>query len=63
MSPEELKSAFGAGLLSFPVTHFHTDGTFNHKSYVEPVAWLSGFGATTLFSVGGTGELFSLIFR
>lgn len=60
MSPEELKRALGAGLLSFPVTHFDAEGKFNPDSYGEHVAWLSGFEATTLFSAGGTGELFSL---
>lgn len=60
MKIEELKRVLGAGLLSFPVTHFHADGTFNPKSYAEHVAWLSGFDAAALFAAGGTGEFFSL---
>lgn len=60
MNPESLKYALGAGLLSFPVTHFDAEGKFNADSYGEHVAWLSGFGAATLFAAGGTGELFSL---
>ncbi|MGJ4859540.1 5-dehydro-4-deoxyglucarate dehydratase [Labrys sp. La1] len=60
MKTEELKHVLGAGLLSFPVTHFHADGNFNAKSYAEHVAWLSGFEAATLFAAGGTGEFFSL---
>ena len=60
MKTEDLKHALGAGLLSFPVTHFDADGKFNPKSYAEHVNWLSGFEATTLFAAGGTGEFFSL---
>lgn len=60
MKPEELKHALGAGLLSFPVTHFDKSGKFNADSYGEHVSWLAGYEAATLFSAGGTGELFSL---
>ncbi|TNM61647.1 5-dehydro-4-deoxyglucarate dehydratase [Aliirhizobium smilacinae] len=60
MKTEDLKHALGAGLLSFPVTHFDAEGKFNPKSYAEHVNWLSGFEATTLFAAGGTGEFFSL---
>jgi 5-dehydro-4-deoxyglucarate dehydratase len=60
MNVADLKQALGAGLLSFPVTHFNDEGKFNPESYGEHVAWLSTFGAATLFAAGGTGELFSL---
>lgn len=60
MNPDSLKHALGAGLLSFPVTHFDEAGRFNPDSYAEHVGWLSGFGAATLFAAGGTGEFFSL---
>ncbi|WMT85940.1 5-dehydro-4-deoxyglucarate dehydratase [Pelagibacterium sp. 26DY04] len=60
MSPQEVKHALGAGLLSFPVTHFDVEGRFNAKSYQDHVSWLSGFEAATLFAAGGTGEFFSL---
>ncbi|WP_428412667.1 5-dehydro-4-deoxyglucarate dehydratase [Pararhizobium sp.] len=60
MKTEDLKHALGAGLLSFPVTHFGADGKFKADSYGEHVNWLSGFGAATLFAAGGTGEFFSL---
>jgi 5-dehydro-4-deoxyglucarate dehydratase len=60
MKTEELKHVLGAGLLSFPVTHFDAEGRFNAKSYGEHVAWLSGFEAAALFAAGGTGEFFSL---
>lgn len=60
MNPQDVKRALGAGLLSFPVTHFDAEGRFNAKSYQDHVAWLAGFEATTLFAAGGTGEFFSL---
>lgn len=60
MKTEDLKRVLGAGLLSFPVTHFDTQGHFNAASYAEHVDWLSGFGAAALFAAGGTGEFFSL---
>ncbi len=60
MDPQKVKQALGAGLLSFPVTHFDAEGRFNRSSYMEHVNWLSGFGATTLFAAGGTGEFFAL---
>ena len=60
MSPEEIKSRVGSGLLSFPVTHFTPDYTLDLESYRRHVEWLSGFEAAALFAAGGTGEFFSL---
>lgn len=60
MTPQEIKVALGAGLLSFPVTHFDDDGNFRSDSYAQHVEWLSGFDAPVLFAAGGTGEFFSL---
>lgn len=60
MNATDLKHALGAGLLSFPVTHFDGEGRFNAASYSEHVNWLSQFGASVLFAAGGTGEFFSL---
>jgi 5-dehydro-4-deoxyglucarate dehydratase len=60
MHVNELKHVLGAGLLSFPVTHFDGEGRFKPDSYGAHVDWLSGFGASALFAAGGTGELFSL---
>lgn len=60
MTPQEIKVALGAGLLSFPVTHFDDDGNFKSDSYAQHVGWLSGFDAPVLFAAGGTGEFFSL---
>ncbi|MFD1746238.1 5-dehydro-4-deoxyglucarate dehydratase [Rhizobium helianthi] len=60
MTPEEIKAALGAGLLSFPVTHFDEEGQFQPESYRRHIEWLSGFEAPVLFAAGGTGEFFSL---
>ncbi|GAA1211418.1 5-dehydro-4-deoxyglucarate dehydratase [Prauserella alba] len=59
-TPHETARQLSNGLLSFPVTHFRDDLSFDEPAYRENIAWLSGFGATGLFAAGGTGEFFSL---
>jgi len=59
-SPERLQSAIGAGLLSFPVTHFTDDGAFAPDAYREHIDYLVGHHPAALFAAGGTGEFFSL---
>ncbi|MHA7868667.1 MAG: 5-dehydro-4-deoxyglucarate dehydratase [Salipiger thiooxidans] len=60
MDPQQIKTALGAGLLSFPVTPFDADNKFAPEPYKAHVEWLSGFDAPVLFAAGGTGEFFSL---
>lgn len=60
MDPQILKSTLGAGLLSFPVTHFDGEGRFARDSYERHVGWLAGYRTPVLFAAGGTGEFFSL---
>ncbi|MCB5203987.1 5-dehydro-4-deoxyglucarate dehydratase [Neorhizobium sp. T786] len=60
MHSTELKKAVGSGLLSFPVTHFNADLSFNEAGYRKHVESLSQFDAAALFAAGGTGEFFSL---
>jgi len=60
MTPIDLKSIVGSGLLSFPVTHFDADLEFDKVAYQDHVNWLSNYDAAALFAAGGTGELFSL---
>lgn len=60
MTPENLKIALGAGLLSFPVTPFDANGRFRPDVYADHVSWLAGYPASALFAAGGTGEFFSL---
>ena len=59
-TPQELKQQVGAGLLSFPVTDFSPDLSFDRKGYEARLEWLNGYGAAALLAAGGTGEFFSL---
>ncbi|MFI7382343.1 5-dehydro-4-deoxyglucarate dehydratase [Streptomyces sp. NPDC049813] len=59
-SPAELGRRIGSGLLSFPVTHFRADLSFDEEAYREHVARLSKYDVGGLFAAGGTGEFFSL---
>jgi 5-dehydro-4-deoxyglucarate dehydratase len=60
MSPEEFAKKIGAGLLSFPVTHFTDDFAFDERGYREHLEWLLEYKPAGLFAAGGTGEFFSL---
>ena len=60
MTPAELKTIIGSGLLSFPLTDFDSHGDFNVKGYQSRLEWLAPYGASALFAAGGTGEFFSL---
>jgi 5-dehydro-4-deoxyglucarate dehydratase len=60
MTPSEMAKRVGAGLLSFPVTHFSPQLEFQDKAYREHVAWLLSHHPAGLFVAGGTGEFFSL---
>ena len=60
MSPEEFARKIGAGLLSFPVTHFTDNFAFDERPYREHLAWLLEHQPAGLFAAGGTGEFFSL---
>ncbi|WP_341850185.1 5-dehydro-4-deoxyglucarate dehydratase [Sphingomonas natans] len=60
MSPNEMAKTIGAGLLSFPVTHFDENQQFIEGAYREHCAWLASYDVAGLFAAGGTGEFFSL---
>lgn len=60
MVPTELRGRLASGLLSFPVTHFHADGSLSLDSYGAHIEALSRHPAGGLFAAGGTGEFFSL---
>jgi len=60
MSPEEFAKKIGAGLLSFPVTHFTESYAFDEAPYREHIEWLLQYKPAGLFAAGGTGEFFSL---
>jgi 5-dehydro-4-deoxyglucarate dehydratase len=60
MSAEEFAKRIGAGLLSFPVTHFTNAYDFDEAPYRAHIEWLLGHKPAGLFAAGGTGEFFSL---
>ena len=60
MTPHDLKSIIGSGLMSFPVTDFDAHGDFRPDTYAARLEWLAPYGASALFAAGGTGEFFSL---
>ena len=60
MSPQEMATKIGSGLLSFPVTHFDAYFRFAEGPYRDHCAWLSEYDVAGLFAAGGTGEFFSL---
>lgn len=59
-SPADVATRLGSGLLSFPVTHFADDLSFDERAYRDNLDWLNQHGAVGLFAAGGTGEFFSL---
>jgi 5-dehydro-4-deoxyglucarate dehydratase len=60
MDPKEFAARIGAGLLSFPVTHFTAAGEFDQPLYRDHIEWLLAHNPAGLFAAGGTGEFFSL---
>src|SRR5262249_18750328 len=60
MTPSEFARQGWAGLLSFPVTCFKDDLSFDEAKYRDHVAWLGEHKVAGLFAAGGTGEFFSL---
>jgi 5-dehydro-4-deoxyglucarate dehydratase len=59
-SPHDMAKAIGAGLLSFPVSHFNADLAFDEHGFREHIGFLLAHRAAGLFAAGGTGEFFSL---
>jgi 5-dehydro-4-deoxyglucarate dehydratase len=60
MTPQEMARQIGGGLLSFPVTPFKADYSFDEATYRSNMDWLCGYDVAGLFAAGGTGEFFSL---
>ncbi|MDU6671874.1 MAG: 5-dehydro-4-deoxyglucarate dehydratase, partial [Bradyrhizobium sp.] len=60
MTPQEMAAKIGSGLLSFPVTPFKADYSFDEATYRANMDWLCGYEVAGLFAAGGTGEFFSL---
>jgi 5-dehydro-4-deoxyglucarate dehydratase len=59
-TPQDVAAKLGSGLLSFPVTHFAEDLSFDESAYRANIGWLAQHPAAGLFAAGGTGEFFSL---
>jgi 5-dehydro-4-deoxyglucarate dehydratase len=60
MDPISMARQIGQGLLSFPVTHFDSNGAFDEGPYREHCSWMLDHELAGLFAAGGTGEFFSL---
>jgi 5-dehydro-4-deoxyglucarate dehydratase len=60
MTPIEMSREIGKGLLSFPVTPFMSDFSFDEHQYRSNLDWLCEYKVVGLFAAGGTGEFFSL---
>ena len=60
MTPNELMAAVPRGMLSFPLTDFDADDTFDPKACRARLEWLSAYPSSALFMAGGAGEFFSL---
>jgi len=60
MTPQEMARKIGDGLLSFPVTPFNANFSFNEAQYRSNIDWLCSYSVAGLFAAGGTGEFFSL---
>lgn len=60
MTPNEMAKHIGGGLLSFPVTPFNADYSFDEATYRSNMNWLCGYDVAGLFAAGGTGEFFSM---
>ena len=60
MTPVQMARKIGSGLLSFPVTPFTLDLSFDEEQYRANLNWLVEYDVAGLFAAGGTGEFFSL---
>jgi 5-dehydro-4-deoxyglucarate dehydratase len=60
MTPGEMAKYIGRGLLSFPVTPFKSDLSFDEAQFRSNMDWLCSYDVAGLFAAGGTGEFFSL---
>src|SRR3569833_1632225 len=61
MTPQEMAQKIGSGLLSFPVTPFKADFSFDETTYRANMDWLCSYDVAGLFAAGGSGVFFSLV--
>jgi 5-dehydro-4-deoxyglucarate dehydratase len=60
MSPSDLRRALSSGVIGFPVTPFHADGSLDLDGLSRNVDVMASHGFCALVAAGGTGELYSL---
>jgi 5-dehydro-4-deoxyglucarate dehydratase len=59
-APNDMATALGKDLLSFPITHMTASLIFDEGPYRSHLNWIVEHGPAAVFSAGGTGEFFSL---
>ena len=56
MTPREMAAKIGGGLLSFPVTPFKPDYSFDEATYRANMDWLCGYDVAGLFAAGDVAD-------
>ncbi len=56
----QIKASLEDGLLSFPITDFNENGSFNADTFADRIEWFVQHQVSSVFVAGGTGEFFSL---
>jgi 5-dehydro-4-deoxyglucarate dehydratase len=60
MNPAELRRALSSGVIGFPITPFHADGSLDLDGLRRNVDAMASHAFCALVAAGGTGELYSL---
>jgi 5-dehydro-4-deoxyglucarate dehydratase len=60
LAPRVMMHRIAEGIMAFPATPFHADGSFDQARLESHVAFLAKHGPTALVAAGGAGEIFSL---
>jgi 5-dehydro-4-deoxyglucarate dehydratase len=60
LAPDVLKDRISTGIMAFPATPFHADGSLDQSRLESHVAFLAQHRPTALAAAGGAGEIFSL---
>ncbi len=58
--PDVLRQRISEGIMAFPATPFHPDGSLDERCHAEHVALLAQQQPRALVAAGGAGEIFSL---
>src|SRR4029453_12409178 len=60
MKPTALRHALSSGVIGFPITPFHADGSLDLDGLRRNVGVMASHAFCALVAAGGTGELYSL---